>query len=585
MKKIIATSVMASSLLFPTFANAENLVFPAKMTTEMKVDIRRGATTSYSIIKSLNTGQQVTVIDEFTNTTGETWYRVDLGSVKGWGLAEDFTATPTSEQKIVLNRTDIRKGATASYPSIGAVSPNQKVEILDTFTNSTNEKWYRIKSGNLVGWIISTAFEAVDSSVNPQPINQTLYVGTNGALYSGATYKYTMVENIPLNSAVTVVDKFTNSLNQEWLRIKSPSGRLGWMPKSALNETKLSLSYVYSLNNAVIRRGASTNYSITVTLKANEKLTVIQELNGWLNVRTAAGKSGWMLKSQTSSTSLKGLISPTTYADGEDNYLVWQKPTNFDFTYSVAAPNQLKLTSGISDVELPNFDVKGIQSVEAVPSGSNQSVILTFEPGYTFTIRNYADKVSIKVMPTGILGKKIVIDAGHGGKDTGAIGPNGLLEKNANLGTALILKEELENAGATVTLTRSTDIFLELSERTDIANRSDADAFVSIHSDSFSTTSVGTTTYYNSTVNFNGPRSRALGNLIQENMMDTLDTYDRGVKEQEFYVNRMNELPSILVEMAFISNPKEEALLRSDDFRRKLAVGITEGFKEYFNNL
>lgn len=63
-----------------------------------------------------------------------------------------------------------------------------------------------------------------------------------------------------------------------------------------------------------------------------------------------------------------------------------------------------------------------------------------------------------------------------------------------------------------------------------------------------------------------------------------MGTYDRGVKEQEFYVNRMNQLPSILVELAFISNPKEEALLRSTAFRQKAAIEITKGLEEYFTN-
>ncbi|MEH7484492.1 SH3 domain-containing protein [Neobacillus drentensis] len=106
-----------------------------------KVEIRKGVTSSYPIIKSLNSGQQVKVIDEFTNSTGQKWFRVDLGSAKGWGIATQFSISQTPVQKTVLTRTDIRKGATTSYASIGTVSPNQKVDILDTFTNSKNEKW------------------------------------------------------------------------------------------------------------------------------------------------------------------------------------------------------------------------------------------------------------------------------------------------------------------------------------------------------------------------------------------------------------------------------------------------------------
>ncbi|WML46872.1 N-acetylmuramoyl-L-alanine amidase [Neobacillus sp. PS3-34] len=84
----------------------------------------------------------------------------------------------------------------------------------------------------------------------------------------------------------------------------------------------------------------------------------------------------------------------------------------------------------------------------------------------------------------------------------------GLREKDANLGTALLLKAELEKYGAIVKMTRSTDIFLELSERTFIANSSDFDAFISVHSDSLNTTATGSTSYYNTSVNFNGQEAK-----------------------------------------------------------------------------
>jgi N-acetylmuramoyl-L-alanine amidase len=602
MKKIIASSVLASALLFPTFANAENASFPVNMTAEKKVDIRSGATSWYSIVKSLNIGQKVTVIDEFVNSSGETWYRVDLGNAKGWGLSTQFSqsgSTPTSDYATVNNsNVNIRKGATTLYPIVGILQSGMKVKIIDTIKNSQSEIWYRIDSQGKIGWVSGKYLSLGSSSTSPQTDQKT--VMTTAVVRKGATTSYSSVGTLAKNQTVDILDIFTNNQSEKWFRIKS-GNLIGWVistvfdtvpsvpdpqpqPEQPANPVQIN-KYVYALKNAVIRRGASSNYAVTSSLNANEKLFATQELNGWLNVKTTTGKSGWILQSQTTQFSSKSLVSPTTYKDGENSYLVWQKPINFSFTYSVNSANQLTLTNGITDVELPSFNVKGIKSVDTVQtSGGQKSVILTFEPGYTFTLRDYQNKVSIKVLPTGLLGKKIIIDPGHGGKDTGAIGPTGLREKDANLGTALLVKSELEKAGAIVTLTRATDIFLELSERTDIANLSDADAFISIHSDSYSTTSTGTTTYFNSTVNFNGPRSRQLGQSVQQNLIDNLSTYNRGVKEQEFYVNRMNELPSILVEMAYISNPKEESLLRSNDFRQKVAIGITQGLQAYFTN-
>ncbi|NHM30037.1 N-acetylmuramoyl-L-alanine amidase [Bacillus sp. C11] len=311
-----------------------------------------------------------------------------------------------------------------------------------------------------------------------------------------------------------------------------------------------------------------------------------------------SGKSGWVLSKYVTITpaptavkptpapvAAKSITSPQIVSSGKDTYLNWTKLTNFSFKYTTSA-NQLTLKQGFTAVQLPAVKVKGIKEIKTVQASSTEkSVVITFEPGYTFTLRNYSNKVSLKVIPTGLLGKKIIIDAGHGGKDTGAIGPTGYREKDATLAISLALQKELQKAGAIVTLTRSTDIFLELSERTAISNKSDYDAFVCIHADSFTTESKGTTTYYNSTLNFNGPKSITLASNVQKNLIGTVKTYDRGIKEQDYYVNRMNELPSILVETAFISNPTEEALLKSPSFRQNTAVGIRKGLESYFIKL
>ena len=84
-------------------------------------------------------------------------------------------------------------------------------------------------------------------------------------------------------------------------------------------------------------------------------------------------------------------------------------------------------------------------------------------------------------------------------------------------------------------------------------------------------------------MSFNGPRSLTLAKSIQSDLVKSIGTYNRGVKQQNFYVNRMNEIPSVLVELAFLSNPTEEAQLASTAFRKKAATGIRKGLENYFN--
>ncbi|MEG6567552.1 N-acetylmuramoyl-L-alanine amidase [Thermoanaerobacterium saccharolyticum] len=151
----------------------------------------------------------------------------------------------------------------------------------------------------------------------------------------------------------------------------------------------------------------------------------------------------------------------------------------------------------------------------------------------------------------------IVVDPGHGGSDSGAIG-YGYFEKDINLSVSLKLRDVLEVNGIDVILTRDKDMTLELSERCDIANRNKADYFVSIHCNSFKDSSEkGTETY-----SYPGSTSGAkLAKGVQQAIVTNLKTTDRGVKTANFYVLHHTNMPSILVELGFITNKDDLDLL------------------------
>lgn len=182
-------------------------------------------------------------------------------------------------------------------------------------------------------------------------------------------------------------------------------------------------------------------------------------------------------------------------------------------------------------------------------------------------------------------GKVIVVDPGHGGSDAGAIGPNNVLEKNVTLAIARDLRQLLSDGGATVIMTRTSDNDVtdeaildidELQARVDIANQANADLFISIHTDSFDKHETGTTTY------FCPGSSDDLARLVQDSMVSQLKLYDRGAQPNDFYVLKNTNMPAILTEAAFISNPKEEKLLANRNFNKKVAIGIYNGIKKYF---
>lgn len=195
------------------------------------------------------------------------------------------------------------------------------------------------------------------------------------------------------------------------------------------------------------------------------------------------------------------------------------------------------------------------------------------------------------VFTPGIKGKKITIDAGHGGSDVGAIGPTGVTEKSITLRIAQELQRLLTTDGAEVIMTRTKDTEVspkkskatdreELQARCDVANKNDSDIFISIHMDSFTSSSPsGTTGYYY------GKGTKAsvrLAQYVSDGVVSALSTGHRGVKSCNFYVVRHTNMPAILLETAFISNEKEERLLNSEAGIKKAASGILNGIRKFF---
>jgi N-acetylmuramoyl-L-alanine amidase len=183
---------------------------------------------------------------------------------------------------------------------------------------------------------------------------------------------------------------------------------------------------------------------------------------------------------------------------------------------------------------------------------------------------------------------QVVLDPGHGGGDPGAIGySRTLYEKEVNFKIAGKAKALLEKEGIKVIMTRSTDVRLDLNEIPQIANRANADVFVSIHCNGHTIPDkCGTETYYyapedNPTLAAQELQRSLLANMLQKKLAEKLGRANRGVKQANYAVLRGTNMPSALVEVAFITNPEEESLLRQDHFQEKAARAIAEAIVEY----
>jgi len=173
---------------------------------------------------------------------------------------------------------------------------------------------------------------------------------------------------------------------------------------------------------------------------------------------------------------------------------------------------------------------------------------------------------------------KVFIDAGHGGRDPGATRFD-LKEKEPNLDIAIRLKNKLEANDFLVVMTRTSDVYYSLDDRVNMANSSGADIFIAIHNNAvFSEYAHGTETYWNP----NGvDGSSQFASLVQSNILQQTGRANRGVKTANFRVIKYTTMPAALVEIAFISNPTENSLLKTADFRERSANGLFNAIKTF----
>jgi len=223
-----------------------------------------------------------------------------------------------------------------------------------------------------------------------------------------------------------------------------------------------------------------------------------------------------------------------------------------------------------------------------------------------------------------ITGKRVVIiDPGHGGKDPGAIGPTGLKESEATLGIALYLEKLLKGAGIPTYLTRSKDEFVYLEDRTNFANQKNGFVFVSLHANSVlnhRSSAEGIETFLLSSkyigasardvADRENRASRAhpevdtdlaliiadleesanikysfdFADIIQKKLVEYLKLENRGIKQAPFVVLKGANMAAVIIEVGFISNPKEEKLLKTNKFRENAAQALFEAIKYYVEN-
>lgn len=272
---------------------------------------------------------------------------------------------------------------------------------------------------------------------------------------------------------------------------------------------------------------------------------------------------------------------------------------NGDYTYQLSKDKQTQTLNLL----LPNVGngVASFNSVflaasvinEVLPTPGVQLVLTVGKP-FTYNFQKTKEGLKIRfalVSETAILtevsstpppgGQKlVVIDAGHGGTDPGAIGVAGDFEKGYTLDISRRVAELLIKNSYTVVMSRSDDSYVGLQERVVLANMRKASLFVSIHINSFSSPDAnGTETYYFKAEDL------PVSQFLQTELVKVIGVRNNGVKKAGLYVLRNSKMPAALVEPLFITNPSENLLLRDPEFRQKVAEAVCRGISAYFESV
>ncbi|MFZ3576438.1 N-acetylmuramoyl-L-alanine amidase [Virgibacillus sp. DJP39] len=315
-----------------------------------------------------------------------------------------------------------------------------------------------------------------------------------------------------------------------------------------------------------VRNGPGESYEEIMEVHANETYTILQQKNNWVEIQLDS-TTGWVVTDYISIR--EGGASADKIEVSTNKPTIDQVILSYDNTHLRSGPATQYEITGYAD-KGTTFEVLG--ETEEWYEVKNKDL-----QGF---LKKQFIQDETETTSSGIENKTIVIDAGHGGRDVGAIGVSGTYEKNYTYRTSLELKQELTVLGANVILTRPEDEFISLGSRSSYANIAGTDAFISIHYNSTpelpNVTGIGTYYYHD--------QNKELAAYVQKELIKETNANDRKFTFGDYFVIRQTFKPAILVELGFLSNKEKEQLLQTDAYQKKLVQGMVNGLLKYFAN-
>lgn len=570
--------------------------------TASSVNLRADAGTSSATVGQAQKGEELLVLGT-TTVDGKLWYQVmrTSGGDKMW---------------IASWYTEISAGNSGSTSTGNTSSGNTSSGNTSSSTNTSN-------SSSMVGKVITVTGTTVNLRANTSTTAAVI-----GQTVKGDTYTVL---------AEKTVDGDT------WYQVQTKSGAkawiAGWLTQAGTgtisagtgnsnSNTTVTEDYsmvgkkiVVNASGVNLRKEPGTGSAVAAVATKGTEYTILtlKTVDGdvWYQVQHNGSKvwiASWLTTLATTSNS-SGSGTNAGVSTGTRTHLELTSVQNSGSktvitvkhgsgnSYSTVKATATSLVLQMNNVYLNPSDsmnescVNGpLQHLLVQDAGTDAlKMTLTLQKGAYCTVKENGDDLVITAYnqhaagETGLSGKVIVIDPGHGGSDPGAIGKVlGVTDANVGLTVGQRLRDLLEAQGATVIMTRDTDVRVDLNDRPAMANAVEADLFVSIHANS--TTSAepkGIQVYYyapSTSANLYAQSyiRKDLATQVSDSMQATTGT-SSVVKTANYAVLRENDRPSILVETGFLSNAEEEALLATDEYRQKLANGIYQGICNYLN--
>lgn len=408
--------------------------------------------------------------------------------------------------------------------------------------------------------VISIVFMASEQMVTVE--------GSSINVRTGPGLSHELLTEIKPGAAIQVLDR-----QGEWVKVTTEDDQTGWTPSWLFNQ---AASDNDGESNALITKAGTELYTeadqsskVIDTLNLGDSVKLIAETNGFVQVESG-DQTGWVssynITANPDQWQEEMASRPKVVIKDEESNVRSQPTTESEKVGTAPAYESFPYIQTISDWHQIQLDEETV--------GFVADYLVTVEGLEDFQ----AESTSLDRTIPALSDATIVIDAGHGGNDPGALGES-VVEKEITLSTALHLKDLLADTGTEVILTREDDSYVYLSDRLNDSFNSHADIFLSLHYDASSVPNSmsGTTTYYFHEKDLN------LAQLVNHYLAEQGPLSNNGVRLGDYYVLRNNARASLLLELGYMNNDKDYSYIKTEDYHQVAAETIYQALVEYFN--